>query len=643
MSAIQQERITRRKHDGSAHLSNRLPLDPALAAAGLRLADIDIIVSSFQSASPSGDGLGRRYVAPGFELFDPLDRRHFVISHHFSHAFHAAAASGMDRCAVLVCDLGGSTTVDGRDYALPFGEWHESMRRLDGSTAVKTECLSIYRWHRGTLELLDREFVVPHSSPELFVFSPASLYENVCAALFKGRPVYGELMALASFGKETLSPVSVSDIVDIRGGEVHWKNGWQRDVDVDIDNFEQAAAIARVVQSATELALAAYANRACLLAGSRNIAAAGGMFLNINTNSRIALAPECDRLFVPSAPHDAGISQGCALYGLHRASHPTAPVYREYRNDRVGPAAATATAPELAEFEGLISVARYSQEQVCDILLLDKVVARCAGRSEFGPRALGGRSLLASPFPASTKDVLNDIKGRQSWRPVAPIVVAERINDFFEGPAWSPFMNLLHRVRPCWRKKLAALEHADGSTRVQSLDRETDPELHDLLLRFGERSGAPVLVNTSLNGAGLPMVETGTEAVRLFLSRRQIDCLVLDDFVIRRLRPWSSEPLWQRALRLAPGTLAMLVRGRDGAEGKLSQGGHHREIGIELAGLLMALEPDEPLGSMLDRIGGRDHRIARDLYALLEDGLLETTIPTSRTNLRTAATEQSED
>jgi carbamoyltransferase len=140
VAAVQQERISRRKHDGSEALSNRLPVQHCLRTAGITLDDVDCIVSSFQTVSPGGFGLHKPLIEPGFNLFDPWDSRHFVMSHHLAHAYCAFGASGFDEAAVLVCDLGGSSTLTGHDFYTSFKDWYADLTRLDHSPEVFTEC-----------------------------------------------------------------------------------------------------------------------------------------------------------------------------------------------------------------------------------------------------------------------------------------------------------------------------------------------------------------------------------------------------------------------------------------------------------------------------------------------------------------------
>jgi carbamoyltransferase len=158
------------------------------------------------------------------------------------------------------------------------------------------------------------------------------------------------------------------------------------------------------------------------------------------------------------------------------------------------------------------------------------------GRSEFGPRALGGRSILGDPRNPEMKDKLNKrVKHRQAFRPFAPIVLAERADEIFEGDQDSPFMLLAKRVRPEWRDRIPGIVHVDGTARVQTVRRDQNERLYDLLKEFDAITGVPVLINTSFNVKGEPIVETPEEAINCFLTTG-IDYLALHDMLIAKKR-----------------------------------------------------------------------------------------------------------
>ena len=179
-------------------------------------------------------------------------------------------------------------------------------------------------------------------------------------------------------------------------------------------------------------------------------------------------------------------------------------------------------------------------ENVCrdtaKLLADGNVIGWFQGRSEFGPRALGNRSIIADTRKAEMKDILNKrVKHRQAFRPFAPIVLAERVNDVFEATSDSPYMLLAMRVRPEWRDKIPAIVHVDGTARVQTVRREENERLYQLLKEFDALTGVPVLLNTSFNVKGEPIVETPDDAMECFLTTG-IDYLIMHDLIIQKNR-----------------------------------------------------------------------------------------------------------
>jgi carbamoyltransferase len=607
VAAIEQERITRRKYDGQAMLSNRLPVREVLAAAGLGLADVEVIVSSFQSPAPGGVGLHLPVVEDGFDLFDPLDPRHIVISHHLAHAACVFGCSGFADAAVVVCDLGGTSSFDGQDFELPFGGYRERMIRPERTGGVRTETLSIYHLGSGGPALRHREYAASHSVPEIFVHGAGSLYDNVARTIFRKENSHGQLMALAAFAGSAAPAIRAEELVEPAGDTVAFRNDWQSRVKVAAEPLDNVD-LARAAQGALETALLAYARYAKKLTGSDSFCGTGGVFLNILSNSQIADSGIYQRTYFPSSPHDAGIAVGCAFYGARSWREPNRAYAARPVSDRLGASttAEGARAAVAARRPLVLSQAGVAASEIARRLADGAIIARCAGRSEFGPRALGGRSLLASPLLASSKDRLNVIKGRQAWRPVAPIVAAERIHELFTGPAVSPYMNYVHWILPAHRERLAALSHPDGSTRAQSLPEDEDPALYAIIAAFGELTGYPILVNTSLNGPGQPILETPDHAMTFFLEHRDIDHLLADELLISRDPAWAAGDAAARSVRIAPDAFlttlfpdgrprTLLIRGKFSAPVTPALAALLAGPGpLTLGGFLAALAPGAP-------------------------------------------------
>ncbi|MBM9504219.1 carbamoyltransferase C-terminal domain-containing protein [Actinacidiphila acididurans] len=537
VAAVQQERVTRRKYDGQEFLSSRLPIEAALRAAGVTMDDVDIVVSSFQAAGPSAVGFQRPLVSPAFSAFDPLDVRHHVVSHHLAHAASAVYPSGMTTATVLVSDLAGTTSRDGKDYVLPFEQFFGRYGTdTPADAALFTEMRSVYAFRDGEFELLDRAFSAPHNQPDVFVQSEASLYDNVARFLFRQEHAHGQLMALAGLPVEGPAKLVTGDIVTA-DAVPRLKNGWQL-FDAAPDPVANAD-VAAAVQDAFTRLLTHHARRAVALTGHPDLCCAGGVFLNLTANTAIAELPEVRELYVPSCPHDAGISAGAAFLGWARAQ--ADPADRRARSPRrprlgddfLGRPAEPVTAEHAAEY-GCTPLsapgdADAAAARAAEALARGSIVARYAGRAEFGPRALGNRSLLCHPVTcADARAKLNRLKQRQDWRPVAPMVREEDLHTYFRGPDRSPFMNFNFQVREEYRGILAEAVHADGTARVQTVRAQDNKPLHDLLTRVAELGQVPVLINTSFNGPGQPIIDSADDALA-FARHPLVDHVLTSD------------------------------------------------------------------------------------------------------------------
>jgi carbamoyltransferase len=194
-----------------------------------------------------------------------------------------------------------------------------------------------------------------------------------------------------------------------------------------------------------------------------------------------------------------------------------------------------------AEIENTLRTARLPYERPHDLaqavakaLAANQIIAWFQGRSEYGPRALGHRSLLAHPGHKANLERLNDIKGREQFRPVAPMVLADRATQIFtRGPLPSPYMLFIHDVAPTWQNRIPAAVHIDGTARIQTVDPATEPLIARMLTAFEEHTGLPVVINTSLNTAGRPMIDTPHDALECF-GATPIDLLAIGPFILRR-------------------------------------------------------------------------------------------------------------
>lgn len=292
--------------------------------------------------------------------------------------------------------------------------------------------------------------------------------------------------------------------------------------------------LAASVQKVTEEVIFELANKAQTMTGCKNLCIAGGVAQNSVANGKIIANTGFERLYVPSAGHDAGISIGSALYHYHenlgyneRDQIKHAYSGKKYDREEIEIFLKTldVTYQEFKEVELI--------DYVSEALVNGKVIGWFQGRAEFGPRALGNRSILVDPRRDDAKELLNEkIKRRENFRPFAPSILEEYVHEFFEGADQVPFMEKVYPIVKAKRELIPAVTHVDGTGRLQTVIKETNPRYHALISRFFEKTAIPVLLNTSFN-ENEPIVNSPNEAYDCF-ARTKMDMLVLGDFVIER-------------------------------------------------------------------------------------------------------------
>jgi carbamoyltransferase len=514
VAAAEEERFSRRKHGKrpvpfSAWELPEQAMRWCLAEAGLTPADLDAVGYSFDPAiaaempddpyDPVRVDYARR--AAGFlaEALPGLDRDKVrFVEHHVAHAASAGLAAPTRTSSVLV--------VDGR------GEAHS---HLAG------------RYRDGELEILHRQAL-----PE----SLGLLYESLTDHLgFLRSSDEFKVMALASYGEPRFLP-ELREIVRATGdgGFRAQAPDWTRFAPRRIDDGTWGgdhADLAASVQAVVEEVLVDLATWLHGQTGDTVLTMAGGTALNCVANSRIWRETPFEEVWVQPASGDSGTALGAALHlaqeaGDLGAPQPTAALGRSWSGEELAQWLSTAQVPFTTP-EDLAG-------EVADILAGNGVIAWFEGRSEFGPRALGRRSLLANPIHPDNLERLNDVKGREQFRPVAPMVLEERAAEIFGGgPLPSPFMLFVHDVAPEWRERIPTVTHVDGTARIQTVTDEDNAGIAALLRAFDERTGVPVVVNTSLNTAGRPMVDDPRDALELFGSA-PVAALVLGPHLVRR-------------------------------------------------------------------------------------------------------------
>ena len=517
VAAAEEERFSRRKHGKRPvpFSAWELPEQSArwcLARAGLEPGDLDAVAYSYdpELVEPGQPGLdanwedlrtrfARRapyFLANALPGLDPEIVR--FVPHHVAHAASAGLAAPFTDSAVLVADGRG-----------------ECASHLAGS----------YRDHQLTVLAGQR---LPHSL--------GLMYEDLTEHLgfLRSSDEY-KVMALASYAE----PAHVDQLRDLirttgDGGfhidPIPWDSLAKRRA-AHGEVLPEHAELAAGVQLRVEEVLLELARWLHEQTGHERLTMAGGVALNCVANTRIAAEGPFSEVWVQPAAGDAGTALGGALHLAAELGEPAGPMPgadlgREWSDD---------------EIEAWLDRAKVRHERpddvaaaVADALARDQIVAWFQGRSEYGPRALGKRSLLAHPGRAENLARLNEVKGREQFRPVAPMVLADRAAELFaRGPIPSPHMLFVHDVHPLWKERIPAVVHVDGTARIQTVDPAVDPLLARMLGEFEQRTGLPVVVNTSLNTAGRPMVDDPRDALECFGSA-PVDLLAIGPFVVRR-------------------------------------------------------------------------------------------------------------
>jgi carbamoyltransferase len=292
--------------------------------------------------------------------------------------------------------------------------------------------------------------------------------------------------------------------------------------------------MAASVQRVTEELIFHILNHLQKKTGLNNICIAGGVAQNSVANGKLTRNTAFKNVYIPSAGHDAGISMGAALYVYNQIQQQprSAPIWSAYTGSR-------STNEEIEQYlqSRNITYKRFTDEElyekVADQLINAGVVGWFNGRAEFGPRALGARSILADPRRSDAKDLLNaKIKRRESFRPFAPSILKEYVSEYFEVTDDVPFMEKVFPIKKEKQALIPAVTHADGTGRLQTVDKAVTPRYYKLIETFGKKTGVPILLNTSFN-ENEPIVNSPHDALECYL-RTNMDMLVLENCVITR-------------------------------------------------------------------------------------------------------------
>lgn len=528
VASVAEERFTRTKNDGSFPIN---AIEYCLKTAGMEAAELDAIVFPAKGYLPPP--LFAFFAVP--EEVVPLKKRGDVpvlpiyfkpwklsktcklltVEHHRAHAASAYYTSGLaptERALVV--------TMDGRGDEISVAVWRGEKNRLtslhqwDGSASLgwfyanATEALG---WRHGSDEWKTMG-LAPYGTPQpgaLKGYHPE--FEN--GKLVKGRN-YGAASRWLDHGVNHYhmqDSIPLSKIAEKLGKE------------------DYSAEVQRVAEEQAEKLILPWLEKE----NTRHFCAAGGFFLNVKFNQKLWYTGKLDSHWTYPDPGDAGLALGAAL-SVYFEAHPEQPA-EKLPHMYYGPEYSA------AEIESLLKERKLEYEKPANVseaaaryLAENKIIAWFQGRMEAGPRALGNRSILMSPLRPENKDLINAcVKYREAFRPFAPAMLYEAVDDYLINAREEPYMITSFEVKPEKQDKIPAVVHVDGTSRPQTVRRETNPRYYDLIKSFGELTGENVILNTSFNVKGEPIICHPREAIKCFFDTG-LDVLVLGDFILKK-------------------------------------------------------------------------------------------------------------
>jgi len=526
IAAVEEERLNRIKH------SNKFPaaaIGFCLASAGARLQDVDR-VGFYATEAYCNTLLGRLFAAQSDNPV-PLDSRLLLcgllerefggtvdpssivfVGHHEAHAVSAFAMSGFDESLILAIDGYGDfrsgLVARGRDTRIT------ALQAFSQKDSLGLFYLEVIRFlGYAPFDEYKVMGLAPYGDPSPFRGLFATFYELCDDGSYR---VF----------TERVGPALIAHAKVRRPSE---------------PLTQQHKDVAAALQEALERIVFHILRHQQERTGLRRLCLAGGVAHNCTMNGKVLYSGLFDDVFVQPAAHDAGCALGAALMLSEQLGRP-AP--REtVRHVYWGPALAEddALERELAAWGAFLDYERPDAIAECaaDLIAAGAVIGWAQGRSEFGPRALGNRSILADPRPAANKDRINAmVKKREAYRPFAPSVLEEDVHDFFDLPQTTdalPFMIFVVRVREDKRELLGAITHVDGTARLQTVSRRDNALYWELINAFKARTGVPMLLNTSFNNNAEPIVDSARDAITTFLTTA-LDALVLGPYLVRKRR-----------------------------------------------------------------------------------------------------------
>ena len=537
--AIEKERITRIKHDGGNDLQ---AIQYCLDAEGITLKDVDLVVQCENFSIPKRDYF------KGKRPFSNTEEPKIVnISHHLAHAYSAVGTSHFSTCNVMVIDGCGSPLEQ-------FLELHPYQKDIIDSSIlneIQMQCEkdSFYHFDGQKMIPLYKDFSIVTKESENRLSLPTTqhsiggFYATISKYVFGNMDDVGKLMGLAPYG---VSGVYNFEAFKFESNRLFVKDYWKDYLNNPSSGYEYFkkhftyyANIAKWAQEQVEKAVIWCIQERMSKYPHENLCYTGGVALNAVANAKLMDIEVAKDIYFEPAASDNGLALGCAYYG-----------WLEYmKMPKIATDGSTCFGKEYSqnEIDFFINSQEMESFQIQNFIEEDELLKYCAKElntgktigwfhsgSEFGPRSLGRRSILAHPGIENMKNHINaNIKFREDFRPFAPAVLKDKVNEYFESGRNSPYMILVDKTKKEHLNSLKNVTHCNGSARVQTVDETWNPRFSKLLVAFHKESEIAVLLNTSLNRKGMPIVETPQEALQLF-KETALDILVLENTVLKK-------------------------------------------------------------------------------------------------------------
>ncbi len=498
-SNLAEERVDRKKD------SRRFPLLSTMACMkelGVEnFSDFDAVVMDYIIDKNDYRNDSNKIAASQYNFLNDIDpAKIHIVNHHLAHAYSVFYSSKFERSAILIVDGRGS---DRETQSLFIADKENGIRLIESTDAIGIGLLYAAVTIKIGFTILQEGKTMglaPYGQHvnKKFLNFPKNNYKGVCT---------------------DYSSICVENSYDMTIEHT------------PIETFEDKARVAFEVQEECENAMLHLAQYAKEKTGLDNLCISGGVALNSVANYKVLQSGIFKDVFINPAASDTGISLGAALYGYHTILNQ--PKNYTEISPYLGPTYDDFTIRKaINKFKGFKLIDTCAFEKAAELIADNKILGFFHGRSEMGPRALGNRSIIMSPLKAENKDILNSrVKFREEFRPFAPSILREYAEEYYVIDRESPYMLFVPLVQEDKKDVIKAVTHVDGTGRLQTVTKEFNGKYYDLIESFYKATGVPVLLNTSFNVAGEPIVESPEDALKCFL-KTDIDALLIEDYLL---------------------------------------------------------------------------------------------------------------